>query len=278
MQIINGRTMRDEILASLEERVKALPFKPVFCDVLVGDNEVSEQYVRMKEHTAELLGLATHHAAFPATISEAELVAEIAKIAAIPHMAGIIIQLPLPAHMHTQTILDAVPSHLDVDALNTMTSHHFYSNTPGFVFPTALAVLAILDSLKLDLSTKKIVVVGQGMLVGKPVTHMLESRGLQVTTVDAMTHDAESIFATADVLISAVGKDGLITGKHLKQGVVLVDAGTSEAFGGIVGDVDRASVEGIASALSPVPGGVGPVTVAMLMQNVVTGAEAAVVK
>ena len=116
------------------------------------------------------------------------------------------------------------------------------------------------------------------MLVGKPVTHLLESRDLQVTTVDAMTHDAESVFATADVLISAVGKDGLITGKHLKQGVVLIDAGTSEAFGGIVGDVDRASIESVASALSPVPGGVGPVTVAMLMQNVVTGAEAAVIQ
>ncbi len=273
MQIIEGRKIRDFILSDLQRKVQALPYAPVFCDVLVGSDPASVQYVHMKERVAESLGIKTVSGVFAATISTEELITEIKRIAQIEHMAGLIVQLPLPPHIDTQAVLDAVPENIDVDAVGKKSTEAFYTGIPNFIFPVASAVLTILDSLNLDLSNKKIVVVGQGMLVGKPVTHALQSRGFTVTAVDSDTQNAEAIFREADILITGVGKGNFITGDMIKEGVVVIDAGTSESNGGVVGDVDRASVEPKASALSPVPGGVGPVTVAMLMQNIVIGAE-----
>ena len=273
MKIIDGRTIRDEILSTLRERVAALPFRPVFCDVLVGDDAASVQYVAMKCKVAESLGIATHTAAFPADITTEALAAEIAGIAAIPHMAGVIVQLPLPKHIDQRTILNAVPAHLDVDALGEEASNRFYANRPTFILPTAEAVIAVLGSLDIELAGKHIVVVGRGMLVGRPVAHLLKHRGLTVESVDSATRHPKAIYRSADILISAAGKAGLVTGDLLKPGVILIDAGTSESNGGVTGDIDRASVEPVAAMLSPVPGGVGPVTVAMLMNNVVTSAE-----
>lgn len=273
MQILDGKKIRDEILSTLKVRVAALPFVPVFCDVLVGDDVVSAQYVAMKERVAQKIGIATYPAVFREGISTAELIEEIEKIAAVPHMSGLIIQLPLPAHIDQQAVLDAVPSHVDVDALGQDTSDAFYADHPRFVFPTAEAVLAVLASLDIELADKHIVLVGRGMLVGRPVAHLLARRGLTVSVVDAYTKNPESIFRQADILISAVGKANLISGGMLKEGVILIDAGASESGGSVVGDIDRESVEHVARHLAPVPGGVGPVTVAMLMHNVVLAAE-----
>ncbi len=162
---------------------------------------------------------------------------------------------------------------MDVDATGTVSSELFYAGKPNFLFPTAAAAVTLLDSLNLDLTDKKIVVVGKGLLVGRPVAHLLSSRGLDVTAVDRDTPNPEEIFKNADVILTGVGKAKLINGNNIKKGVVIVDAGTSESNGSIVGDVDRETVEPLAGFLSPVPGGVGPVTVSMLMQNVVVSAE-----
>ena len=273
MKLIDGRKLRDEILETLKARVGALPFSPVFCDVLVGDDAASAQYVNMKFRIAEKLGIATFPAVFPEGISTEELISEIHRIAALPDMAGLIVQLPLPSHIDTRAVLDAVPARIDVDALSTEVSERFYSNRTSFAFPTAEAVMAILGSLDTELHEKEIVMVGRGMLVGRPVAHMLERRGLSVTVVDAQTKHPEAMFRNADILISAVGKPDLISGDVLKEGVVLIDAGTSEENGSVKGDVDMESVAHVASAVAPVPGGVGPVTVAMLMSNIVLSAE-----
>ncbi len=273
MQIIDGRKIRNDILIGLQARVARLPYTPVFCDVLVGDNPASLQYVKMKEQTAQSLGIKTHPAKFLENITTDELIAEIKKISEIPHMSGLIIQLPLPEHIDARRVLDAVPEAIDVDATSARVSEKFYTNEPIFIFPTASAVMAILETLGIDLITKNVVMVGQGMLVGKPVTHILQTHGVNVIIVDNSTPDTETILKNADVIISATGQAGLIEGEMLADGVVLIDAGASESNGGILGDVDRESVEHIASVLSPVPGGVGPVTVAMLMQNVVISAE-----
>ena len=273
MQIIDGKKIRDEILAGLKSRVASLPTPPVFCDILVGSDPASRQYVSMKECVAESIGIKTHPAVFPADISTEALVSEIQKIAAMEHMAGLIVQLPLPTQIDQRAVLDAVPTAIDVDALGRESSLAFYTGTPQFVYPTAAAVLAILDSAGIDLADKNVVIAGAGMLVGKPVAHLLTRRGVSVVSVDADTPDADKIFSKADVLISATGKAGLITGSMIQKHAVLIDAGTSESNGGIVGDIARASVEGRAAILAPVPGGVGPVTVAMLMQNIVIAAE-----
>ncbi len=272
MQIIDGRKIRDELLASLKTRVGALPFTPVFCDILVGADTVSEQYVRMKERTAESIGISPLKVSLPESITTDELVSEIQKIGTTPNLCGLIIQLPLPNHIDTQRVLDSVPAEIDVDATSSAVSDQFYAGNSTFVFPTAQAVLLILDTHVPDLSGLRIVVVGQGALVGKPVTHLLQSRGLDVVPVTSTTEDVQSILQSADVLISATGKPHIIIKEMLKPGVVVIDAGTSE-YGGVVGDVVPASLETVASIFSPVPGGVGPVTVAMLMQNVVKAAE-----
>ena len=273
MQLIDGRKIRNTILATLKDRIAALPHTPLFCDVLVGNDPASAQYVSMKERTAENIGIYTHHAAFPDTITTDELVAEIKKISEIQYMSGLIVQLPLPAHIDTKRVLDAVPASIDVDATSSETSEKFYTNNPTFVFPTAAAVVEIIDSLGINLSGKKVAMIGQGILVGKPVSHILKSRGVDLSVADNSTKNLPEILGGADIVISATGQVGLIKSHMLKKDVILIDAGTSESNGSIAGDVDQTGIESVVSMFSPVPGGVGPVTVAMLMQNVVISAE-----
>jgi len=277
MQIIDGRKIRDEILESLKARVAALSFTPIFCDVLVGDDPASAQYVRMKEKTAEGLGITVEHAAYPENISTEELISEIKRIAGLPHMSGLIIQLPLPAHIDQQAVLNAVPGTLDVDATGHEATERFYGGNPTFVYPTAAAVMAVLDSAGVSLAEKHVVMVGEGMLVGKPVAHLLKQRGVSVSVVNTSTSNPEDIFKSADVLISATGQANLISANMLKDDAVVVDAGTSETGAGVTGDVNTETLANWNGTLSPVPGGVGPVTVAMLMQNVVIAAESKVI-
>lgn len=275
MQIIDGKKLREEILEKVRKEVALLSFKPVFCDVLVGDDPASVQYVEMKGRMAEETGIAFHKANFPKNITTEELVKEIENLNKIENMCGIIIQLPLPEHIDRQMALDAIAPLLDVDCLGSVASEKFYSGlTAGKLgFPTALACMAILDSLNLDLTGKKIAVLGQGMLVGKPVTALLKFRGLNPEIVTSKTENKDGIMKKADIIISGIGKGKYITGGMIKEGAVIIDAGTSESNGGIVGDVDLESVKSVASFVSPVPGGVGPVTVAMLLNNVLTVAK-----
>ncbi len=275
MEIINGRKLRDDILAQIKKEVALLPFVPVFCDVLVGEDPSSIQYVKMKAKTAEAVGIKFHNASFPSEITTEELIKEIKNLNNFPHMCGIIVQLPLPAQIDRQAVLDAIDAYLDVDCLGTLASEKFYSGlTAGEGgFPTALACMALLDSLNLDLNRKNIVVLGQGALVGKPVAALLKFRNLNPKIITSKTENAKELIKAADVIISGIGKGKYITGDMIKIGAVLIDAGTSEDSGAIVGDVDSESVQGVAGYLSPVPGGVGPVTVALLLNNVLTVAK-----
>ena len=191
----------------------------------------------------------------------------------VPNICGIIVQLPLPDFLNQRKILDAIDPELDVDCLGTVASEKFYKNEKGLSFPTALACLAILDSINIDLKEKKIVVLGQGDLVGKPVTALLCFRGLIPEIITRETKNKEEIIKQADVLITGMGNGKFITGQTIKKGAILIDAGTSESNSAIVGDVDLESVKNIASFVSPVPGGVGPVTVAMLLKNILTVAK-----
>lgn len=273
MIIIDGRKLSEEILAKVKQGVEDLSFQPVFCDVLVGDDPSSAQYVRMKKKAAESLGIKFHNASFPADITTDKLVKEIQILNQIPNMCGIIIQLPLPPHIEKKIVLDAIRSELDVDCLGTICGEKFYNNEGSIGFPTALASMAILDTTPVDLANKNIVVLGQGMLVGKPVTTLLKARGLNPMIVTSKTDNKEKVIKDADIIISGIGKGKYITGGMIKEGVILVDAGTSESDGGIVGDVDLESVKEVAGYVSPVPGGVGPVTVAMLLNNVLNVAK-----
>lgn len=283
MQIIDGRKLRGEILAKVKKEIATLSFKPVFCDVLVGDDVVSAQYVQMKARTAETVGIHFHQAVFPASISTEDLIKEIQILNKIPNMCGIIVQLPLPASIDKKAILDSIDPCLDVDCLGAVTSDKFYksyNSETDLGFPTALACLALLDSLNLNLKGKIIVVLGRGELVGKPVAALLDCRGLTYLVINSKTENKEYLLKQADVVISGMGKGKYITGNMIKFGAVLIDAGTSEEGNvspdmktNIVGDVDLESVRNVAGFVSPVPGGVGPVTVAMLLNNVLKVAK-----
>jgi len=276
MILIDGKKLRDEILFKVKKEVAALSFQPVFCDVLVGNEPTSLQYVQMKARMAEAVGIKFHKADFPDSITTPELIKEIKVLNKIENMCGIIIQLPLPAHIEKELALDSIDSKLDVDCLGSVASEKFYNNYGGendLGFPTALSCMALLDSTNLDLKDKKIVVLGQGILVGKPVAALLRSRNLSPQIITSKTPNQETLLKEAEIVISGIGRGKYITGDKIKQDAVLIDAGTSESNGGIVGDVDLESVRGVASYVSPVPGGVGPVTVAMLLKNVLTVAK-----
>ncbi len=273
MEIIDGKKIRDEILNKVKREVSLLGFQPVFCDVFVGEDSVSEQYVKMKARMAESVGIHFHEARFTASVTTEALIKEIEILNKMPNMCGIIVQLPLPQSIDQRQVLDSIDPRLDVDCLGTVASTEFYNNKASLGFPTALACIALLDSIGINLNTKKIVVLGQGELVGKPVTALLRFRGLDPETITSQTKNKEEYFLQADVIISGIGKGKYITGAMIKQSAVIIDAGTSESGNSIVGDVDLESVKGVASFVSPVPGGVGPVTVAMLLNNVLQVAK-----
>jgi methylenetetrahydrofolate dehydrogenase (NADP+) / methenyltetrahydrofolate cyclohydrolase len=275
MKIIDGKKIQEEILENIKREVTLLPFQPVFTDVLVGEDVVSLQYVRMKGAVAERAGFRFYNATFPKDIPNHELLEEIKKLNSISNMCGIIVQLPLPSHLDTEEVLNAIHPSLDVDCLGQVRSAEFYTGNFKLGYPTALACMKILDSLDIDLKTKRVVVLGQGMLVGRPVTALLRSREIEPITVNKNTPTEEKlkIIKDADVIISAIGKGAYLKGEMLKKGVIILDAGTSELEGGVVGDVDLESIQDVASYVAPVPGGVGPVTIAMLLQNVLKVAK-----
>lgn len=272
MEIINGRKIKEEILDEVKKEVEKLSFSPLFCDVLVGNDEVSASYVRLKGKTAEEVGIKFRTAEFSESITTEELIEEIENLNRVPHMCGIIVQLPLPSHIDRKKILDAISPELDVDCLGQINTENFYNNEGKISYPTALACMKIIDSLKIDLSDKKILMIGQGTLVGRPVTHLLRNRGLNVSTIDTKTTNRDELIKEADLIITAIGKAKYLKGDMVKEGVIVIDAGTSEDNGAVLGDVDVESMER-ASFVSKTPGGVGPVTVAMLLKNVVEVAK-----
>lgn len=314
--ILDGKSIAQKILNNVKIQVAQLPFQPVFCDVLVGEDPASAQYVRMKAKAAEAAGLKFRQANFPGNISTVNLISEIKKIDQEPNLCGLIIQLPLPAGLDRQAVLDAIDPKIDVDATGQVNTDLFYAGKAYLEFPTAAAIMAILDSATASPSgvipsgqglseaknlltsdfdqvlngpsthslrsfgrddkvykNLKFLVIGQGQLVGRPVSFLLKQRGYEVSIADEFTGNTAELLKSADVIITATGRHKLITGEKIKSGVIIIDAGTSESKGGIVGDVDFESVKNVASAVSPVPGGVGPVTVAMLLQNVLKVAK-----
>jgi methylenetetrahydrofolate dehydrogenase (NADP+)/methenyltetrahydrofolate cyclohydrolase len=273
MQIIDGRKIKEEILNKLKSEVETLPFPPIFCDILVGEDPVSSSYVRIKGKAAESVGIKFKTINFPSNTTTEQVIEEIENLNRVPHMCGIIVQLPLPSHINTLAVLNYINPDLDVDCLGEYNNINFYNNKGSLGYPTALACLKLLESISLNLKDKKIVVIGQGKLVGKPVAHLLVNRGFSVEVINSKTENTASLIKEADVLISATGRGKFITGEMVKTGVVIIDAGTSEENGSVVGDVDIESIEDKASFITPTPGGVGPVTVAILLENVINKAK-----
>lgn len=273
--IIDGRALARDLNLHTQSRINKLAVRPMLIDVIVGDDPASLSYALIKERTALKYGFAFEQLRLPQTATTAQVIQAIEQSAQRTEVCGLIVQIPLPDHIDQQAVLNAIPPSIDVDVLNQISSQKFYHSNleEGLIPPTASAILYILDSLPEDWSQKKFLVIGRGELVGKPIAHLLAQRGYDVQIAHSQTANLAQLLAQSDVIISGVGKPNLITGQEIKQGVVIIDAGTSEIGGLISGDVEFDSCQNKAKYITPVPGGVGPLTVAKLLQNVVKVAE-----
>src|SRR3989344_2119480 len=251
--IIDGRKIADEIAQGLDGKGLALLV------LQVGDDNSSTSYIRIKQKFGQRIGVRIILEQFPGTASSAELLARIKKANADPNITGIIVQLPLPAHIDVAPLLASIDPAKAPDAL---------SLSPLVLPPVVSAVKEIVDRYNLDLSNLDVALVGYGHLVGQPVAKWLRERGVDFALITEENKNADKILANADVIISGVGKPGLIKPEIIKGGVVVIDAGTSEQSGAVRGDCDAACAQK-ATLFTPVPGGLGPMTVAMLFRNLV---------
>lgn len=257
--IVKGKALAEKIKTELKSEVSKLQKKIRLAIVKVGQNPASEKFLEQKRKFAEAIGVDVRIYEVPEDISTTKLREKVSEIVHIKENTGVIIQLPLPAQINTQYILDAIISKKDPDVLS--------SKSRG-LSPVVRAVKTIFEEYKISLKGKNIVVVGAGRLVGKPIASWLMNEGATISIIDENTPSPENYTKNADIIISGAGKPKLIKPEMVKEGVIIIDAGTSEAEGKLSGDVDP-EVSKTASLFSPVPGGVGPLAVAHLFKNLI---------
>ncbi|MEK7576434.1 MAG: bifunctional 5,10-methylenetetrahydrofolate dehydrogenase/5,10-methenyltetrahydrofolate cyclohydrolase [Patescibacteria group bacterium] len=293
MILLDGKSAAEEIKVELKQEITELGYVPRLAIVMVGKNSVSERFVLLKEKYAKDIGAETRRYEFDELVTTNELRARMNDIVHEPQNRGIIVQLPLPVHIDVQSILNTVVPEKDVDVLSaravgdfqvgkprrivgapTSVSENKNSASEAKVMPPVVgAVKALFDKHSIEVKNKKVVVLGYGRLVGQPLSIWLLASGAQVTIISDEKQFDASIIKNADIVISGTGKPQFIKGEHIKEGATVVDVGTSEMNGEVVGDVDFDSVSRVASFLTPVKGGVGPLTVAMVFKNLLTLAK-----
>lgn len=265
VHILSGETIARRILRNLKK--KKTSTKLFLAVIQVGENRVSAKYIAEKDKVAKELRVGFQLIRLPLHISQAKLEQQIQKIGKDKKVTGMIVQLPLPRRLNTQRILDCIPIKKDVDVLSSLSFSDFALGVLPILPPTVAAIALLLKETKKKLEGSKVVVVGVGRLVGLPTALWLVQQGAVISLIQKETRNAPQLISKADIVISGVGKPGLITGKMVKKRAVVIDAGTSVEGGSTKGDVDRESVAKKASFLSPVPGGVGPLTVVCLFHN-----------
>ncbi len=269
MQLFDGKAIAAELLAQLRQTIAKLPSPPWLIVVLVGNDPASVRYVAKKQQAAEQVGMELTVHRCPASTSEEEMEKLLKRIQASQTVNGLIIQLPLPDQLNTDRILDLVDPSIDVDCLTKTNQALLATAHPRFIPPTPAAILDLLARTNVDLTRQNIVLVGNGRLVGQPLSAILRARGCSVVVCNTQTKDLKTVTAKADILITAVGKAGLINGDMIKDGAIVIDAGCEIIDGKLYGDVSPTSAEQHAAWFTPTPGGVGPMTVAKLLENVV---------
>jgi methylenetetrahydrofolate dehydrogenase (NADP+)/methenyltetrahydrofolate cyclohydrolase len=271
--IIDGRKISQEILEDLKKEVSKLSFKPVLIDVVVGSDAVTESYVSIKSKRAEEIGLEFQKVCFPETIAESELIAQLVDLQKGANVAGLLIQLPLPLGIDSNNVISTINPDLDVDGLTPENIGLMVKGTPNYLPATAAAIMEIIDRCNINLSGESVLVVGSGDLVGKPISFMLMNRQATITIANSQTHNLSELAKSAKVIICGAGSPNIITKDMISKDTVVIDAGAAESDGSITGDADFENIKDIALFITPVPGGVGPVTVAMLLKNTVISAK-----
>lgn len=259
-------TMRDKV-AFFKDKYKDVPTLAV---IIVGDNPASKTYVKNKEQACKYIGINSIKIELPEQTSQEELLYEINKLNLDDSVDGILVQLPLPNHINDASVIEHINCKKDVDGFHSTNAANLFLGLPGTVPCTPQAILTLIDSINYDLTGKNVVVVGRSNIVGKPVAMLCMQRNATVTIAHSKTVNLEHVCSNADVLISAVGVANFINAKHVKKGAIVIDVGINRnEEGKLCGDVDYFDVKDIASAITPVPGGVGPMTITMLLQNTI---------
>lgn len=264
--IINGNEIAGEIKASLKERVSKLTRVPSLHIMYAGSDPVIESFMRLKIKTGEEIGVTTIVHRFDESISESDFVSEIQKVASDHETDGMIIQLPLPHSMETQKILNLVPPEKDVDVLSDEAFAQFQNDETKNIPPVAGAFMEILTRHDIALEGKKVVILGRGKLVGKPFTVCMQKARAEIIALNSTTGDPTPHLLTADIIATGIGKPHFIKPEMIHKGVILLDGGTSELDGKIVGDASPECAEKC-KIFTPVPRGIGPITVVLLFRN-----------
>jgi methylenetetrahydrofolate dehydrogenase (NADP+)/methenyltetrahydrofolate cyclohydrolase len=293
-RIIDGKAVARGIEDEVRAEIARLSYRPGLVAVRVGNDPASEVYVRSKAKKAEELGLSGDQLIHPETLSEADLLAEVRRLNADPAVDGILVQLPLPKHIDARKVIDAIDPAKDVDGFHPLNVGLLHLGRPTLVPCTPAGVMHLIDSTGERLEGKHAVVVGRSDIVGKPQAALLLQRNATVTICHSRTPDLAAMVRQADVVVAAVGKPFIITGDMIKRGAIVIDVGMNrvdESFAArlehdadklrllrknksvLVGDVDFVTAKEAAGWITPVPGGVGPMTIAMLMRNTVTAAQ-----
>lgn len=278
-QLIDGNALSKQLRADVSARVTALKARgitPGLAVILVGDNAASQVYVRNKVKACEDTGMHSVLETWPATMTEAELLARVDALNNDATIHGILVQLPLPVHMSAQRVIEAISPEKDVDGFHIASAGALMTGLPGFWPCTPYGCMKMLESIGYDLKGKHAVVIGRSNIVGKPMAMMLLQQNATVTICHSGTKDLKAMTLQADVIVAAVGKRNVLTADMVKPGAVVLDVGMNRNDEGkLCGDVDFAGVKEVAGYITPVPGGVGPMTITMLMVNTLESAERA---
>ncbi len=276
-QLIDGVALAAKIREEVAERTAALVHKgirPGLAVVLVGDNPASAVYVRNKVAACEKAGIASIKESYPADITEAQLLERVHVLNQDPAIHGILVQLPLPAHIDAHKVIEAIAAHKDVDGFHISNAGLLMTGNPLFRPCTPYGIMKMLEAQKVSLWGSVACIVGASNIVGKPMAMMMLAAGATVTLCNSKTRDLAAHTRMADVLVVATGRPGMVTGDMIKPGAVVIDVGINRRDDGkLCGDVDFESASKVASAITPVPGGVGPMTIAMLLVNTIEAAE-----
>ena len=274
--VMDGNALRDEIVAGIRTTIEVAG-SPAIClaTLLVGDDGPSQRYVRSKHAKAAEAGLSSRHVDLPATASQAEVESVVRGLVLDRHVHGILVQLPLPAGLDPEPVIDLIPPEKDVDGLTERSMGRLVRGRPGLVGCTPLGVMRLLERYDIATSGKRAVVIGRSTLVGLPLSLLLARMGVDatVTMAHSRTADMAAVVRESDIVVAAAGQARMITADMVTPGATVIDVGVSRTESGIVGDVDYDAVRDIAGHITPMPGGTGPMTIASLMENTVSAAR-----
>lgn len=273
--LLDGRALSKSLNGALKRQVDALERKPGLAVIQVGDDPASAIYVRRKGEVGRRIGFVIEQIRLPADTDEATLIEAVEALNAAAHIDGILVQLPLPAHLSTQRVIERIDPEKDVDGLTTTSIGRLAQGRPSMVSCTPAGVMVLLAQAGIPLDGARATVLGRSNIVGRPMAMLLEQANCTVTVCHSRTRDLEAILATSDIVVAAIGRPEHVRGAWIKPGAIVVDVGINRLEdGSLAGDVEFEAANARASAITPVPGGVGPMTIAMLMQNTYQAAVA----